>query len=66
MLMNAFAKRTSIVYDIKTMADLLSAETTDPDDKELLSHLICASFRFMKSTTIRGVTKDMAILPRYW
>ena len=66
MLMNAFAKKTSILYDIKTMTDLLSADSTDEDEKNLLSHLICASIRFMKGATIRGLSKDMAILQKYW
>lgn len=49
------------------MIDLLTADNTSTEMKELISNTICASIRFMKNMIVQqSIKEEPTILLKYW
>ena len=49
------------------MTDILAADSTSTEMKELITHTICASIRLMKNMIIQqSIKEEPTILLRYW
>ena len=66
MLLKIFSKKSSVLYDIKSMTDILASDKTSTELKGLISNTIYYSIRTMRHILHKHNSKELTIFSKYW
>ena len=65
-LLKIFNKKSSVLYDIKSMTDILASDKTSAEMKGLISNTIYFSIRNMRHILHKHNNKELSIFSKYW
>ena len=66
MLLKIFSKKSSVLYDIKSMTDILASDKSSAEMKGLISNIIYFSIRSIRHTLHKHNNKELTIFSKYW
>ena len=66
MLLKIFSKKSSVLYDVKSMTDILASDRSSAEMKGLISNTIYFSIRNMRHILHKHNNKELTIFSKYW